>query len=52
MKKILKVAKGVRLSIIYKCINVVYIITDIFRTFTVLVAIVVAASVINPFISI
>ncbi len=51
-KKILEVVKKVRLNIIYKCINTVYIIINIFRVFIILTAIVVAASVIDPFISI
>ena len=51
-KKILKVVKGVRLDIIYKYIDIVYIMIDMFKVFTVLVTIATTASTIDPFISI
>ncbi len=40
--KILKVVKEVRLGIIHECIDVIYIIIDMFKAFIVLVAIVAA----------
>ena len=51
-KKILKVAKGIRLDTIHEYIDAVYIMTDISKVLTVLIVIAAAASVINPFISI
>jgi len=50
--KILKIVKKVWLSIIHKCIDVVYIITDMFRALTILAVIAVAISFIEPFTSI
>jgi len=47
--KTLKVAKRVRLNIIYKYTNTVYIITDMFRAFIVLTVITAAASSMEPF---
>ncbi len=48
-KKILKIAKRIRLNIIHECIDAVYIITNIFKVLTVLTTIVIIASVINLF---
>ncbi len=51
-KKILKVIKRVRLSTIHECIDVVYIITDMFKVFIVLTTIAATASVIELLISV
>jgi len=48
--KTLKITKRVRLNIIYKYIDVIYIIIDIFRAFTILIVITVAVFSTEPFI--
>ncbi len=47
--KTLKVIKEVRLNIIYECVNTIYIIIDMFRTFIILVIITAATFSIEPF---
>ncbi len=49
-KKILKIIKGIQLSIIHKCVNAVYIIIDISKAFTILTTIAIVASATHPFI--
>ncbi len=52
IKEILKVTKGIQLDIIYKYINIVYIMINMLKVLTILTAIAVTASTIDLFISI